>query len=138
MAYERTRDEGSVSQLISGIVGDAQVLVRQEIALARQEISAEISNAKQAGIKLGIAGGVLAVGGLLLILALAQGIAALLHWPVWAGYGLVGVVLAIAGYALFTGAQAQLKTVRPLPEQTVETMKENAEWIKERTTSDKT
>jgi len=74
----------------------------------------------------------------LLVLALAQGIAALLQWPVWAGYALLGVVLAIAGYALFTGAQAQLKAVRPLPEQTVETMKENAEWIKERTTSDKT
>jgi len=65
MAYER-EGETSVSQLISGIVGDAQVLVRQEIALARQEISEEISNAKQAGIKLGVAGGVLAVGGLLL------------------------------------------------------------------------
>jgi len=138
MAYERTRDEGSVSQLISGIVGDAQVLVRQEIALARQEITEEIGNAKQAGIKLGIAGAVLAIGGLLLILALAQGIAALLHWPVWAGYGLVGVVLAIAGYVLLSTAQKQIKQVRPIPEQTVDTMKENIEWIKERTTSDKT
>jgi len=138
MAYERTRDEGSVSQLISGIVGDAQVLVRQEIALARQEITEEIGNAKQAGIKLGIAGAVLAIGGLLLILALAQGIAALLHWPVWAGYGLVGIVLAIAGYVLLSTAQKQIKQVRPIPEQTVDTMKENIEWIKERTTSDKT
>jgi len=138
MAYERTRDDGSVAQLISGIVGDAQVLVRQEIALARQEISEEIGNAKQAGIKLGVAGGVLAVGGLLLILALAQGIADLFNWPTWAGYGLVGVVLAIAGYILFSAAQRQIKEVHPVPEQTVETMKENAEWIKERTTSDKT
>jgi len=136
MAYERERD-GSVSQLISGIVGDAQVLVRQEIALARQEITEEIGNAKQAGIKLGIAGGVLAVGGLLLILALAQGVADLLNWPTWAGYALVGVVLAIAGYILLSSAQKQIKDVHPIPEQTVETLKENVEWIKERTTSDK-
>jgi len=137
MAYERESD-GSVSQLISGIVGDAQVLVRQEIALARQEISEEISTAKQAGIKLGVAGGVLAVGGLLLVLALAQSIADLFNWPTWAGYALVGVVLAIVGYILLSSAQKQLKNVRPIPEQTVETLKENAEWIKERTTSDKT
>jgi hypothetical protein len=136
MAYERERD-GSVSQLISGIVGDAQVLVRQEIALARQEISEELSNAKQAGIKLGIAGGVLAIGGLLLLLALAQGVADLLNWPIWAGYALVGVVLAIVGYFLFSSAQKQIKDVRPIPEQTVETLKENVEWIKDRTTSDK-
>jgi len=137
MAYERERD-GSVSQLISGIVEDAQVLVRQEIALARQEISEEISNAKQAGIKLGIAGGVLAIGGLLLILALAQALADLLNWPTWAGYALVGVVLAIVGYFLLSAAQKQIKDVRPIPEQTVETLKENVEWIKDRTTSDKT
>jgi hypothetical protein len=78
MAYERERD-ASVSQLIGGIIGDAQALVRQEIALARQEIGEEIGNAKQAGIKLGIAGGVLAIGVLLLILALAQGIATLFN-----------------------------------------------------------
>jgi hypothetical protein len=137
MAYEREGDT-SISQLISGIVGDAQVLVRQEIALARQEISEEIGNAKQAGIKFGIAGGVLAGGGLLLILALAQGIADLLNWPNWAGYVLVGAVLAIAGYILLSSAQKQMKEVHPVPEQTLETLKENAEWIKERTTSDKT
>lgn len=137
MAYEREGDT-SIAQLISGIVGDGQVLVRQEIALARQEISEEIGNAKQAGIQLGIAGGVFAVGGLLLILALAQGLAALLHWPNWAGYLLVGVVLAIVGYILFSTAQRQIKAMHPIPEQTVETLKENAEWIKERTTSDKT
>jgi len=137
MAYEREGDT-SISQLISGIVGDAQALVRQEIALARQEISEEIGNAKQAGIKFGIAGGVLAGGGLLLILALAQGIADLLNWPNWAGYVLVGAVLAIAGYILLSSAQKQMKEVHPVPEQTLETLKENAEWIKERTTSDKT
>ncbi len=137
MAFERERD-ASVSQLLSGIVGDAQTLVRQEIALARQEIREEISEAKSAGIKFGIAGAVLAIGGLLLVLTLAQGIADLFDWPTWAGYGLVGVVLAVAGYVLLSSAQKQIKNVNPVPEKTVETMKENVEWIKDRTTSDKT
>jgi drug/metabolite transporter (DMT)-like permease len=134
---ERER-ESSVATLLSGIVGDAQTLVRQEIALARQEIREEISNAKDAGIKLGIAGAVLAVGGLLLVLALAQALADLFNWPVWAGYGIVGIVLAIAGYILFSSAQKNMKQINPVPEKTVETMKENVEWIKDRTTSDRT
>jgi Na+/melibiose symporter-like transporter len=137
MAFERERD-ASMSQLLSGIVGDAQTLVRQEIALARQEIREELGAAKSAGIKLGIAGGVLAIGGLLLVLTLAQGIADLFNWPVWAGYGLVGVILAVAGYVLLSTAQKQIKEVTPIPQKTVETMKENVEWIKDRTTSDKT
>jgi len=137
MAYERERDT-SMAQLLSGIVGDAQELVRKEIALARQEIREEIGNAKNAGIKLAIAGAVLAIGGLLLVLTLAQGLADLLNWPTWAGYGIVGVVLAVVGYFLLSSAQKQIKEISPVPEKTVETMKENVEWIKDRTTSDKT
>ena len=136
MATERER-EPSLASLLSGIVGDAQVLVRQEIALARQEIREEISNAKDAGISLAIAGGVLAVGGLLLVLTLAQALAYFLHWPVWAGYGVVGIVLAIGGYILLSSAQRRMKQINPMPEKTVETLKENVEWIKDRTTSDK-
>ena len=137
MAYEREQDS-SMAQLISGIVGDAQDLVRKEIALARQEVREELDAAKSAGIKLGVAGAVLAVGGLLVVLAVAQGIADLLDWPAWAGYALVGVVLAIAGGILFSAAQRQIKNINPVPERTLETMKENVEWIKDRTTSDKT
>jgi protein-S-isoprenylcysteine O-methyltransferase Ste14 len=139
MATEREREsDPSVATLLSGIVADAQELVRQEIALARQEVREEISTAKDAGIKLGIAGAVLAIGGLLLVLTLAQALADLLDWPAWAGYGLVGVVLAIVGYFLLSAAQKRLKEVHPVPEKTVETLKENVEWLKDRTTSDKT
>jgi len=132
-----TEREPSVASLLSGIVGDAQTLVRQEIALARQEIRQEISTAKDAGISLGSAALVLVIGGLLLVLALAQGLAYLLSWPTWAGYGLVGVVLAITGIILLVAARKRVQAIRPIPEQTVETIKENVAWIKERTTSDR-
>lgn len=134
---ERER-EASLTSLVSGIISDTQTLVRQEIALAKQEIREEMSTAKAATMKLAIAGAVLVVGGLLLVLALAQALAAVLHWPVWAGYVSVGAVLVVAGYVLFSSAQHQLKTVSPVPEKTVETMKENVEWIKDRTNSNKT
>jgi len=78
---ERER-EASLTTLVSRIISDTQTLVRQEIALAKQEIREEISTAKIATIKLAIAGAVLALGGLLLLLALAQALAAVLHWPV--------------------------------------------------------
>lgn len=136
MATERERED-SVASLLGGIVGDAQELVRKEIALARQEIREEIGNAKDAGIQLAIAGAVLGIGGLLLVLMLAQALADLLNWPTWAGYGIVGVVLAIVGYVLLSSAQKRIKQIQPVPEKTVETMKENIEWIKDRTTSDK-
>jgi len=136
MTTERERDS-SIATLLGGIVGDAQQLVHQEIALARHEIREEINTAKDAGIQLAVAGAVLAVGGLLLVLMLAQGLADLLNWPTWAGYGIVGGVLAIIGAILFSAAQRRAKQVRPVPEKTIETLKENVEWIKDRTTSDR-
>jgi MFS family permease len=137
MATEREYD-ASLSALLSGIVGDAQELVRKEIALARQEIREEISAAKNAGTALAIAGAVLAIGGIFLLITLALGLADLFDWPSWAGFGLVGLVSAIVGAVLLASARQRLQEVHPLPERTVETMKENIEWIKDRTSSDKT
>jgi Na+/melibiose symporter-like transporter len=137
MATEREYD-ASVSALLSGIVGDAQDLVRKEIALARQEIREEITAAKEAATALAIASAVLALGGLFLLVTLALGLADLLNWPTWAGFGIVGLVFGIAGAILLSSARQKMKQINPVPERTVETMKENIEWIKDRTTSDKT
>jgi hypothetical protein len=137
MATEREYD-ASVSALLSGIVGDAQDLVRKEIALARQEIREEITVAKNAATALAIASAVLAVGGLFLLVTVALGLADLLSWPAWAGFGIVGLVFGIAGAILLSSARQKMKQINPVPERTVETLKENIEWIKDRTTSDKT
>jgi hypothetical protein len=123
----------STASLIGGIVADLQELVRKEIALARQETVEEIGKIKTASIALATAGAVLAVGGLLLVLALAGGLADLLNWPTWAGYAIVGVVLGVIGAVLVSTAQKRFKTIHPIPAKTVETVKVNVEWLKERT-----
>jgi len=133
-----TEREASIGTLVSSIVGDVQTLARQEIALAREEIKEEIDTAKNAAIKLGIAAGVLTVGALFLLIALALGIAALFDWPAWAGFAVVGVIFAIVGGVMLYLGQKDAKEIKPVPEKTVETMKENVEWIKDRTTSDRT
>lgn len=137
MSTEREH-ETSVATLLSGIVADAQDLVRQEIALARQEIREDIGAAKDAGIKLATAGAVLAIGGLFLLVTLSLGVADIFNWPAWAGFGIVGAVLAVVGGILYASAQKSVQAIKPMPEKTIETMKENVEWIKDRTTSDRT
>jgi len=137
MAIERERD-ASVAAIVGGIVGDVQDLARKEVALAKQEIKEELNDAKEAGIRLGIGAGVLIIGAMFLMIALALGVAALLNQPSWVGFAIVGVIFAVVGGILLYLGQQRAKTIDPMPNKTIETMKENVEWIKDRTTSDKT
>jgi hypothetical protein len=130
----RDQTEPTLAQLVGGIVNDTQTLVQQELALARREVADELRKTRDAAISFGIAGGGAAVGGILLALMLVH----LLHWvsadalPLWACYGVIGVLLIGLGAALFLLGRHKAASIHLVPQRTVETMKENFEWIKSR------
>jgi Putative Actinobacterial Holin-X, holin superfamily III len=129
--------EPSLAQLLSGIVTDAKELMRQELALAKHEIREDLRKAKAAVLSLGLGIGVAAIGGLLLILMLVHLLQALTGLPLWACYGIVGGLFLIVGGVLLLLAKQTIARIDVVPPQTVETMKENVQWIKERATSDR-
>lgn len=124
--------EPTAVSLVRGIVADLQTLVRKEIWLARQESLDELRKIKGALLASGIAAGVIAVGSVLLVLAAAGGLADLLDWPVWAGHAAIGTLLALTGYVLVGVAQRRRRTIHAVPDETVQTVKENTEWLKQR------
>jgi O-antigen/teichoic acid export membrane protein len=129
--YGPGSSEPSLSSLVGGIINDVQVLMKQEVALARKELAEELQKAKQAAISLGIGIGIASVGGLLLILMLVF----LLNWaapaiPLWACFGIVGGVFVLAGVGLLALAKKKAESIHVVPERTAETMKENLQWIK--------
>ena len=115
--------------LIASVISDAQRLVALQIALARQE-------AKELATANAIAAGVIALGGLLSILAILVAVPSLVitlvpwKWQAavaWVvGYLVIGVVLMLVG-------KARLRM--RLPPRTVESLKENKEWALRRVTS---
>jgi hypothetical protein len=127
--------EPTLTQLVNELASDAKELLRQELALAKYEISEEISKTKVALISLGIGVGIAAIGGLLLILMLVHLLNALAGLPLWACYGIVGGVLAIVGIVMLLHAKNKMSNIAVVPHQTVDTMKENVRWIKQKTTS---
>jgi hypothetical protein len=131
MAEERDRE--SFASLLSGAINDIRDLFRHEVTLARVEIRQEVANARSAAIKLGTASVVLLFAAIFLLAALAHGLNALFDMPVWAGFTIVGGLLAITGGVVLALAMSNLKTVKPVPERTVQTMKENIEWVKRQT-----
>ena len=121
----------SVGELLGEVTGDLSKLMRQEVALAKVEMKEE---AVKAGKASGLLGGAGAVGYLVLIfLSLALMFALDNFMGIgWAAL-LTAVLLAIVAAVLFVAGRNKLKQVNPKPEQTVETLKEDVQWAKNRT-----
>jgi hypothetical protein len=127
--------EPSLSELLTGLVNDVKALLQQELALAKHEIRAELRKMLRAVVSLGLGGGIAAVGGWLLILMLVHLLQALAALPLWACYGLVGGLCAGAGAVLLVQGLRQLAHVHGMPQNTVDTMKENVQWLKGQVTA---
>jgi len=125
----------TIASLVGGIVNDAQVLLKEELKLAKCELSNEFHLAKQAAITLGVGIGIATFGALLLVFMLVY----LVHWalserlPLWSCFGIVGAVLTILGTGLFSLGKRNAGEVRLLPQQTIATMEDNVAWITNRT-----
>src|SRR5918997_2524635 len=130
---QQSRDDNrSLGELFSELAQDTSTLVRQEVTLAKTEMS---HKASRSGKHIGVlaAGGAVAYAGLLALLA---GVIVLLDnvMPLWASALLVGVVVAVVGYLLVRRGLDALKREDFTPRETIETFKEDQQWAKEQTT----
>ena len=134
MAQQMTKmkEERSLGELFSELASETSALIRQEVALAQVEMT-------QKATKVGKNVGFLVVGGSIAFAAFLAVLAAVIiglsyFIPAWAAALLVGVIVAIAAYLLISTALSNLKNMNLTPQQTVETLKEDAEWIKNEVT----
>lgn len=113
----------SVGGLLRGALDDVRELFREEVALARAELRAELSKAVGAAARFGAGAVALWFAAMFLLVAVALGIAGLLEWPAWAGFGIVAVLLAATGALLLAAGRRAVRQVQPLP-RTVGSIKE--------------
>jgi Flp pilus assembly protein TadB len=123
--------EQPMSELFKQLSDDLSTLVRQELKLARAEMT---EKGKRAGVGVGMFGG----AGLFALLACAAltacFIAALATgMEVWLAALIVAVVYAAAGGVLaLTGRNRVTEATPVVPEQTIETVKEDVQWARTR------
>ena len=120
--------ETSLGEIIGNISDDLSQLFRQEVALAKAEIQQEATKAGKAAGMLGGAGfaGYLAV--VLLSFAVVFGLSNVMDAG-WAAL-IVAIVWGAIGAVLFVNGRKKLKTVDPVPRRTADTLKEDAQWLK--------
>lgn len=123
----------SAADVIRDIVGNLQEIIRSEVRLARTEIREDAGDLAKATAILA-AGAVAGMFGLLfLLLALTYGLTTVLS-PA-ASALIVGVALAVTAAVLISTGRGRLKKVSAKPDKTIETVKENIEWLKGQTRS---
>ncbi|WP_462418605.1 phage holin family protein [Kytococcus sp. Marseille-QA3725] len=112
-----TGNERSIGQIVSDAASNAQTLVRDEIALAKAEVSADVQKGAKTGAGFAVAGVFAAYGFGILLLAIGFALAMVL--PNWAAFLIVAAVLfLIAAIAAFFG-YSQMKKIKGKPERAI-------------------
>jgi len=135
----RTDTEGDlrerpIGEVARDLTKDLSLLVRQEIELAKAELG---EKGRTAGPGLGMIGGagvvaLCAAGALTAFLVLVLAI----FLPEWAAALIVALVLGAVAYVLVKQGKERVEDAgKPIPEQTIETVKEDVEWAKTRASS---
>lgn len=123
--------DSSIAHLMGELVADAQHLIRKELELARQEVKIELDKGKQAAISLGIGGAIAAAGGLLLLFMLVHLLTAVFVIALWISYLIVGGSLLIIGLALLQMGRSRAGDIDPTPDETMDSVRKDMEWIHE-------
>jgi uncharacterized membrane protein YqjE len=124
----QTGNEPSLASLVKGIIDDVQILTKQQLELLKQELKEDASKTAHAAMPLVVGGVVSLIGLLLLGHALAWALVTLgLH--TWVAYLIVGGAITGLGVALVFMGLAKFRTFNPLPDRSLEALKENVECL---------
>ncbi|WP_061296442.1 phage holin family protein [Herbidospora cretacea] len=126
-----SRPEPTLGELVGQLGGDLSTLFRQEVELAKTEIRAEATKAGKAAGMFGGAGLAGWMTAIFLSLALVWALDAVIDAG-WAAL-IVAVLWGAAAAAMYAKARQQAREVNPVPEKTVQTLKEDAQWLRDRT-----
>lgn len=124
--------EPSIAQLVSDLLVDVKQLMRQEVELAKHEIRGEVRKTIGVLTAFGAGIGLAALGGLLFIIMVVHLLNAVTELPLWACYGIVAGLCVVVSLILLYLGKKRMSQIDIVPQQTVETMKENVRWTREK------
>jgi putative Mn2+ efflux pump MntP len=138
MAVSNVKEELSIVQLLRELTTATRTLLKQEVDLAKTEMTEKASRVGANLGSLAVGGAVAFLGALALLAAVVYGLTTILSKfmslgvAVWLAPLIVGAILAGIGYSLVKKALETLKRESLTPEKTAQSLQENKEWLKEK------
>ena len=113
-------------ELVGGLIG----LAKLEVTHGRQEMGQSLGHVKGAAILFAIAAGLALFALITLLVFIILALAALTGWPGWVWALIVFLALAIAAGLLGYAGVRQAQQVKPKPDETIASVKEDIAWAK--------
>jgi hypothetical protein len=121
-------DDPSLGRLVQTATESVSTLIRSEIELAKLELTSTVKNVGIGAVLFVVAGAIALYSLTFGFFALAEGLAAA-GLPRWSGFLIVfGLLLVVAGLAVFVGIKLVKKA--KAPERTIATTKETVTYLK--------
>jgi hypothetical protein len=127
-----SRSERSLGDLFSDLSQQTAELIRQEVRLAKVELGDKVSDLGRHATMIGAGAAI----GLAAVMAVAAAVTLLLvdvGVEPWIAALLCAAILGIAAFALVQSSLAALKRRSLAPEETIDSMKETTQWLKNQT-----
>ena len=121
------KEQQSLGQLFSELSAGTSALIRQEVQLAKVELTQKANKAGK-DVALIAAGGVVAYGGFLVLFAALVLVLAVVM-PLWLAAFLVGSVVAGIGALVALNGWESLQKTTMTPERTIKSLQEDKEWL---------
>jgi VIT1/CCC1 family predicted Fe2+/Mn2+ transporter len=124
-------DNRSLGQLFGDLSRQLSTLIRQEIVLARTEMSTKATAVGRDAATIGLGGALLYAAfltllGAIVLLLIDLGV------PGWVAALGVAVIVGVVGGIMIAAGRQSLTRQQVAPTRTVETLKDDADWAKER------
>jgi hypothetical protein len=118
----------SVTELVTGIINDAQHLLRQQVDMLKSEVHEDLRRTKQATMLGGLGIVALTVGTLGLVFFLVNLLHERFEYSMTASWGIIGGLFLAAGIVLALVARHLFESFNPLPDKTFSALQENLSW----------
>ena len=131
---DRIASEGDrpLTAIARDVMQHLQNILRAEMRLAAAELKEKIQSSRKAGLWLGAAALLGFLAACCITTACIAALAIVL--PLWLAALIMGVMLGAGAGGAFLLGRLALEEVDPVPQQTLETLKDNADWVRDRVT----
>jgi hypothetical protein len=134
MATHTDSDQRSLADLIRDLRDESTVLLRQEVALAKTELTEKAAKVGRNTAYLVVGGAIALLGANFLLMAVSAGMTVAINSTEWEPHGvwiaplIVGIVVGVIAASMVSKAQNALRHVSVIPEKTIETLREDKQW----------